>query len=71
MVSELGGLETARRLLAKPELSDGFTELYLRDRLDLTVEAHVIKPEFRPLFTADELLVAERRLRDLDYRFDA
>ena len=67
MVSELGGVEAARRLLAKPELSEGFTELYLRDRLDLTVEAHVIKPEFRPLFTPEEIAIAEKRLRDLDY----
>jgi hypothetical protein len=67
MISELGGLETARRLLAKDELSEGFTELYLRDRLDLTMEAHVIKPEFRPLFTPQEIAIAEQRLRDMDY----
>jgi len=71
MLSEYGGLETARRLLAKEELSDGFTELYLRDRLDLTVEAHVIKSEFQPLFTPAELKVAENRLRDLGYKFGA
>ena len=70
MVSELGGLEAARRLLAKTELSDGFAELYLHDRLDLTVEAHVIRPEFRALFTAEELRIAEKRLRDMDYKFD-
>jgi len=67
MVSELGGLETARRLLTKNELSEGFTELYLRDRLDLTVEAHVIKTEFRPLFTPQEIAIAKQRLQDMDY----
>jgi hypothetical protein len=67
MVSEWGGLETARRLLTKNELSEGFTELYLRDRLDLTVEAHVIKTEFRPLFTPQEIAIAKQRLQDMDY----
>lgn len=62
MVMELGGVETARRLLAKDEVSDGFIELYLKERLDLTMEHQVVQPEFRPLFTADEISAAERRL---------
>lgn len=67
MVDEMGGLEAARRLLAKSDVSDGLTELYLRNRLDLTVEAHVIRPEFQPLFTPEELETAEQRLRELNY----
>jgi hypothetical protein len=67
MVSEVGGLEAARRLLAKSDLSDGFTELYLNDRLDLTVEAQVVKPEYRTLFNDEELAIAEKRLAELGY----
>lgn len=70
MVSEFGGLETARRLLQKPDLSDGFTTLWVNQRLDLTVEAHVVKPEFRALFTSNEIAIAEQRLKQVDYQFD-
>ncbi len=68
MVSESGGLVAAKRLLAKSELSDGFTELYLKGRLDLTVEAQVVRPEFQGLFTSAEIATAERRLTDLGYK---
>src|SRR5207253_4103573 len=43
MVGERGGLSTARYLLHAPGLSDGFTALWECDRLDLTVEAYVLK----------------------------
>lgn len=65
MVGERGGLETARYLLHAPGLSDGFTALYLCNRLDLTVEASVVKPEWQPLFTEEEIAIARKRLRDL------
>lgn len=71
MVLDAGGLDAARRLLAKQELSDGFTELYLKQRLDLTVEAQVIRPEFQPLFTPAEIAIAEKRLAELGYRVAA
>lgn len=67
MVVERGGLETARYLLHAPGLSDGFTALWQRDRLDLTVEALVIKPRWRTLFTEEELAIAADRLRGLGY----
>lgn len=68
MLTEHGGLGTAHRLLASAEVSSGFTALYERGRLDLTVEALVIKPEFASLFTEDEIAVAQQRLDQLDYR---
>jgi hypothetical protein len=51
MLAELGPLETARKLLNAPAVSDGFSNLWDRGRLDLTVEALVLRPEFAPLFT--------------------
>ena len=39
MVSSQGGLVTARSLLRAPAASDGFTALWERTRLDLSVEA--------------------------------
>ena len=68
MLSEHGGLATAQRLLAAPMASEGFTALWERQRLDLTVEAQVLQPRFALLFTGEELDVARQRLEDLGYR---
>jgi len=67
MVVERGGLQTARYLLHAPGLSDGFTALWECKRLDLTVEAYVLKPEWRELFTEEEIKVATKRLSELGY----
>lgn len=67
MLGEHGGFKTAKRLLADSKLHYGFVELYMRNRLDLTVEALVLKEKYRGLFTREELKAAEKRLRDLDY----
>jgi hypothetical protein len=65
MLSNYGGLGTAHRLLASSEVSTGFTALFERGRLDLTVEALVMKPAFAGLFTEDEVDTARQRLRQL------
>jgi hypothetical protein len=62
MLRRLGGLKTARRLLAARTTSDGYARLREEGRLDLTVEAYVLRPEFQPLFTATELDQARARL---------
>lgn len=67
MVGERGGLETARYLL-HTGLSDGFTALWNCNRLDLTVEAYVLKPEWQGLFTQDELAIARKRLAEVGYK---
>jgi 5-methylcytosine-specific restriction protein A len=47
-----GGLACARKFLAKPgEPQPGFLKLIEAGRPDITVEALVLKPEFRSLFT--------------------
>lgn len=70
MVGERGGLGAARYLLHAPDLSDGFTALWECNRLDLTVEAYVLKPEWRGLFTQEERAIARKRLSDLGYKGD-
>ena len=60
MLTAQGGVETARRLL--PQMSDGFTELWHRKRLDLTVEALVLQPRWASLFLENELEMARVRL---------
>ena len=67
MVANSGGLAAAKQLLAAGKPSQGFTELWERGRLDLTVEALVLQPEFSPLFTQAELRTARRRLEEFGF----
>jgi hypothetical protein len=43
MLQRRGGLLTAKQLINSPKPSDGYTALYERRRLDLTVEALVVE----------------------------
>ena len=67
MVSEHGGLETARMLLHASKVSEGYTALWERRHLDLTVEAVVLEAQWLPLFTDAERRIAAKRLRDYGY----
>ena len=62
MISEQGGLATARSLVMSATVSEGFTALWERKRLDLTVEALVLEPQFAGLFSEAELDLARERL---------
>ena len=68
MISEQGGLTTAKQLLWSSAPSEGFTTLWERGRLDLTVEAHVLKAEFTPLFTDADRAQASERLEAYGWR---
>jgi hypothetical protein len=72
MITDNGGLRTAKTLINAPEPSVGYTALYLRNRLDLTVEAVVIENRrWHPLFTAEELEKARSRLDKYGYSASA
>jgi hypothetical protein len=62
MLTERGGLRTARLLVRATTISDGFRSLWERGRLDLTVEAIMLQPEFVALFTDEERAIARDRL---------
>lgn len=69
MLSDRGGLATAKTLINSSKPSDGYTALYERERLDLTVEAMVLEtPQWHELFTAEELKRARIRLRQYGYQ---
>ena len=68
MISEQGGLTTAKQLLWSNTPSEGFTTLWERDRLDLTIEAHVLKTEFASLFTDADRDQARDRLESYGWR---
>jgi hypothetical protein len=59
-----GGPEYAHQLLRKQGTTDGFQRLTDEGRLDLTVEALVVRPEYEPLFTEDERRIAAHRLAE-------
>ena len=67
MVGDGGGVETAHRLLATFRLQDGFRRLWELNRLDLSLECHVLRRRYRALFSNDELEEARKRLCQLDY----
>ena len=63
-----GGLPTARKLLWASGTSEGFERLKKEGRLDLSMEAVMLRPEFRELFSAEELARAADRLAANGYR---
>lgn len=68
MISEQGGLGAARQLLRSNAPSEGFTTLWERGRLDLTVEAHILRDEFAPIFTDEDREQARARLEEYGWR---
>ena len=55
MLASRGGVQTAKDLIGKRKISDGFTTLQMAGRLDLTMESSVVAPEYAELFTDDEV----------------
>lgn len=66
LVEARGGVQAAKQLLTGPP-SEGFSTLWEKGRLDLSMEAHILKPEFQDLFTDAERRVAEDRLRQFGF----
>jgi hypothetical protein len=68
MLYEHRGLETARILLRAAKVSEGYVALWERKRLDLTVEAVILAPEWQALFTDQERETARKRLAEYGYQ---
>ncbi len=66
MLAEHGGVETARRLI-RGAATSGFDKLWEKQRLDLSVEALVLKPAWQSLFSPEDLAMARKRLRAVGY----
>lgn len=63
-----GGPEYAHQLLRKEGTTDGFQRLKEEGRLELTMEAHVLRPEYTELFSDEERRVAAHRLAEAGYQ---
>lgn len=69
MLNADGGYATVSKLVGGKNPSDGFTKLWQKGRLDLSVEALVLETEWIQFF--DEQLVkhAERKLKAVEYKY--
>ncbi len=68
MLSKDKGLLTAKKLINSTKPSDGFTALYLKNCLHLTVEALIIdNPKWQSLFEPTEIEKARKRLLEYNY----
>ena len=65
MLAQYGGLETARRLIAKRDPQAGLMQLWELRLLNDSMEAVMLRSRFRSLFTDEELAEAKQRLEDL------
>jgi hypothetical protein len=65
------GRETPRYLLGTKEPSEGYVVLWEHGRLDLSVEAEVLRPRRHDLFNDEQRATAIRRLRDYGFDVDA
>ena len=65
--SNKGGVEAAKSLLDTDECSQGLTFLYEARRLDISMEALILEPQWSTLFTKEELDIAKNRLDELGY----
>ncbi len=68
MVHQNGGLATAKTLLHDAGISYGFEKLWELGRLDLTVEALVLQPQWNSLFGNDDRAAAAKKLEQLGYK---
>lgn|SRR5487761_2603555 len=62
-----GALGMVRRALKSSAPSAGFTKLWEMGRLHLSVEAVVLRPEFKSIFSEEERAVAAERLSTAGY----
>jgi hypothetical protein len=67
ILTDVGPIETARRVVISQKLPDGFTILWELNRLDLTTEAKMLDGQFCPLFDRDLLIRARNRLHQYGY----
>jgi hypothetical protein len=67
MIDEFGAVETAKRLLASPEVQTGLMKLWELRSLDKSMEALVVQSRFHSLFCNEQIEEARRRLDELGY----
>lgn len=67
MLNDIGPVQTAIKLVMDPKFHEGFTKLWELGRLDLTVEAIILRNPYNQLFSQDVLNMAREKLEQLGY----
>jgi hypothetical protein len=67
IVSNEDIVEVTRRLIYKEGGTTGFTTLYNKNKMDLSVERIILEPRYKELFTAEDLRAAYNRLKEYNY----
>ena len=67
VVSNEDIVEVTRRLIHKEGGTSGFATLFECKRMDLSVERIILEPQYRILFTAEDLRAAYDRLAQYGY----
>lgn len=70
LVSRERGIKAAKQLISKSGGTYGFEVLWENKRLDLSVEALVLRPEYYELFTDVERETCRNRLLEFGYKFE-
>ena len=70
LISVKGELNAAKILISKDGGTYGFEVLWENKRLDLSIEAHILKPEYIALFTDEERNICKQRLERFGYKID-
>jgi hypothetical protein len=69
MLNDEGGIATANRLIHAATVSEGYTALWERGHLDLTVETVTLENEkWHPLFSSKDLEVCAARLAEYGFQ---
>ena len=70
MIGKHGGLEAARRLLhtGSDRAQSGLYRLWEMDMVDDSMEALVLAPRFKSLFTNEQYAIARERLESLGWK---
>lgn len=70
MISENGAINAAKKLVVKDVQSSGFATLIMLRKLELSVEASVIKDKYKDLFTDAEIQNSIRKLKEANFSFN-
>ena len=60
-------VEVVKTLVAK-DTTIGIEKLYEKGKLELSIEALIIKPEYKPLFSEEIINICSRKLKKLGYK---
>ena len=70
MISENGAVNAAKKLVMQDVQSSGFATLIMINKLELSVEASVIKDKYKDLFTDAEVQNSIRKLKEANFSFN-